>query len=69
MSIKYFSEVPDLKDISVSKKSSAAKRTEEFINKTGNPYVFKTNGVVVEVDFNQSGKSLTKSIADILNAG
>ena len=44
-------DIPDIKDLNISKKKSSKERILDFLNEVNNPYVFKVNGRLVMISF------------------
>ena len=58
----------DLKDVNVSREKSVEERTEEFLIKIKNPYLFKVGEVTVKINFNSEGKTFTEALEGLLSA-
>ncbi len=61
------SELVELKDVVIRKDLPLEKRTEDYIEQIGNPYLYKSNGITVKVCFAEGGKSLNECITNLLS--
>lgn len=61
-------EIVDLRNVKVNRKMPLKRRTDDFIAKVGNPYLFKVDGIVVKVEFGD-GKEFSGILTDVIIAG
>ena len=47
-------DIPDIKDLNISKKKSSKERILDFLCKAKNPYIFKCDGVIVKISFSDN---------------
>ena len=59
-------EVDDLNEIRISRRKSKEERIIDFISKTKNPYIFKTNGRLVKIEFTDNGRKAEDAITNVI---
>ena len=61
-------ELVDLQDIEINRKLPINRRAVDFVEKIGNPYLFRVDDVVVKVEFGD-GKDFSEILTDVILAG
>ena len=61
-------EVDDLNEIRISRRKSKEERIIDFISKTKNPYIFKTNGRLVKIEFTDNGRKAEDAIINVIKS-
>ena len=60
-------ELVDLKDVRIDTTRPVRERMEEFLQQVGNPYLFKSEGLVIKASFlPQTGRTLTDVLPTLL---
>ena len=59
-------EIPDIKEVKISKKKSSRERILDFLKEVNNPYVFKSNGRLVQISFANSDKTASECLSNVL---
>ncbi len=59
-------EVEDIENIKINKDKSSAERILDFLNTCKNPYLFKTNGIVVQIGFSDNNINANECISRAL---
>lgn len=63
-------DVTDIDDVVIDMELPKAGRVKSYLRQTKNPYIMKTNGVIVKMSFAKgSGKTLTDCLNSILELG
>lgn len=61
-------ELVDLQDIEINRKLPINRRAVDFVEKIGNPYLFRVDDIVVKVEFGD-GKDFSEILTDVILAG
>lgn len=61
-------ELIDLRTVKTNRKMPLSRRADDFIEKVGNPYLFKVDDIVVKVEFG-NGKDFSEILTDVILAG
>ena len=61
-------ELIDLRTVKTNRKMPLSRRADDFIEKVGNPYLFKVDDVIVKVEFG-NGKDFSEILTDVILAG
>ena len=61
-------ELIDLRNVKTNRKMPLNRRADDFIEKVGNPYLFKVDDIVVKVEFG-NGKDFSEILTDVILAG
>ena len=59
-------EIPDIKEVKISKKKSSRERILDFLKEVNNPYVFKSNGRLVQISFANSDKTASECLSNVI---
>lgn len=59
-------DIPDIKDLNISKKKSSKERILDFLNEVNNPYVFKVNGRLVMISFANTETTANECLSNVL---
>lgn len=63
-------DVTDIDDVVIDMELPKAERVKSYLRQMKNPYIMKTNGVIVKMSFAKgSGKTLTDCLNSILELG
>ena len=61
-------ELVDLRNVASNGKMPLKRRTDDYIERVGNPYLFKVGDTVVKVEFGD-GKDFSEILTDVILAG
>lgn len=61
-------EVDGLNEIRISRRKSKEERIIDFISKTKNPYIFKVNGRLVKIEFNDNHRKAEDAITNVIKS-
>lgn len=59
-------EVEDIENIKIDKEKSSVERILDFLDTCKNPYLFKVNGVIVEIGFSDNNINGTECVSRAL---
>lgn len=63
-------DVIDIKDVKIDSNQPREEKMKSYLSQMKNPYVFKTNGVIVKMSFSKnSGRTLTDCLKTLLESG
>lgn len=66
LSLREEKEVIDVQTVSVEQTLPPAQRIPDFLAKIKNPYCFQTQGTIVQVRFQESGRNLQQAVTELL---
>ena len=59
-------EIDEIEDIKIDKRKSSNDRLIDFLNEVKNPYIFKVEGKLVQIDFVSNGKTADECLTNVL---
>lgn len=59
-------EIDEISEIKIDKRKSSNDRILDFLNKTKNPYIFKSNGKKVKISFTENERTADDCLTNVL---
>ena len=59
-------DVDDIDDITIDKRKKSEERIVDYLTKVKNPYIFKSNGKLIQICFSNSNKTADECLTNVL---